>query len=118
MEWEVIFYENSEGIDPVSEFLNSLAVQDRAKVTRLFSLLARYGVLLKEPYTRQIRGKLRELRVIGKDGNIRILYFGMTGKRFVLLHGFMKKTGKTPAQDINIALKRMEDFMERYGEGS
>ncbi|MBI5849391.1 MAG: type II toxin-antitoxin system RelE/ParE family toxin [Nitrospirae bacterium] len=58
----------------------------------------------EEPYTRQIRNKIRELRVKDNLGHIRVLYFTFTGKRFVLLHGFLKK-----------AEKRMKDFIERYG---
>jgi phage-related protein len=81
----------------------------------LIDLLARYGVLLKEPYTKQIKGKLRELRIVDKAGNARILYFTYTGKRFVLLHGFIKKTGKTPVTETDIAEKRMNDFIAQHG---
>jgi len=63
------------------------------KVVRLLALLAEQGVLLKEPYTRQIRNKIRELRVRDNLGHIRVLYVTFTGKRFVLLHGFLIKIG-------------------------
>jgi phage-related protein len=35
--------------------------------------------------------------------------FCVVQKRMVLLHGFIKKTQKTPAQDLNLALKRMKE---------
>ncbi len=76
-------------------------------------MLRDYGVLLKEPYTRQIRGKIRELRIKDNQGAIRILYFAYTGRRFILLHGFIKKTDKTPEREIEIAEKRMNDFIQR-----
>jgi phage-related protein len=41
-----------------------------------------------------------------------------TGKRFILLHGFVKKTDKTPERDIEIAEKRMYYFLQREGEKS
>ncbi len=82
----------------MAEFLDELPPKTRAKVVRLIDLLAEQGVLLKEPYTRQIRGKIRELRVKDHLGNIRLLYFTVTGRRFILLHGFLKKTDKTPAR--------------------
>lgn len=82
---------------------------------KLIDLLAEQGVLLKEPYTRQIKGKIRELRVKDNLGHSRVLYFTFTGRRFVLLHGFLKKTDKTPEREIEMAEKRMKDFMERYG---
>ncbi len=115
MAWEIVFYQDNRGKEPVIEFLDSLALSDRAKVTRLLRLLAQFGVLLKEPYTKQIKGKLRELRITGKTGNTRILYFGVTGRKFVLLHGFIKKTAKAPIQEIETAQRRMEDFVERHG---
>lgn len=70
---------------------------------------------LNEPYTRHIRGKIRELRVKDNLGHVRILYFTFTGKRFILLHGFLKKTDKAPEREIELAEKRMKDFIERYG---
>jgi phage-related protein len=115
MDWVVEFYTDSKGREPVVEFIDSLPIETQAKILRLIDLLAHYGVLLKEPYTKQIMGKLRELRVIDRVGKVRILYFTYTGKRFILLHGFVKKTGKTPAAEIDIAEKRMNDFIRRHG---
>ncbi len=113
MEWITEFYKDSKGREPVSDFLELLDDVTKAKVTRYFELLHRYGVLLKEPYTKQVKGKIREIIVIGSDGHLRILYFTYTGKRFVLLHGFIKKTKKTPPADIKIAERRMEDYLKR-----
>jgi phage-related protein len=84
-------------------------------VFRLIDLLGDYGVLLKEPYTKQVRDKIREIRIRDDRGAVRILYFTFTGKRFVLLHGFVKKSDKTPGREIEIAERRMTDFLQRYG---
>lgn len=115
MAWGIEFYKDKNGTEPVKEFLNSLSLPARARVVKLFNRLTEYGVLLKEPYTRQVRGKIRELRIRDNQGAIRILYFTYTGKRFILLHGFIKKTEKTPVQDIELAEKRMNDFIIREG---
>ena len=71
--------------------------------------------MLKEPYTKQIKDKIREIRIKDKRGAIRVLYFTFTGRRFILLHGFAKKSDKTPEKEIEIAEKRMTDFLQRYG---
>jgi len=113
--WTVEFYKDKEGQEPVMDFLNSLFPSARAKAVKLFKLLVEYGVLLKEPYTKQIKGKIRELRIKDSQGAIRILYFTYTGRRFILLHGFIKKTDKTPEREIEIAEKRMNDFIQRGG---
>jgi len=115
MQWEVEFYKDRNSHNPLEKFLDDLPAASRVKVSRLLDFLAEQGVLLKEPYTRHIRNKIRELRVKDNLGHIRVLYFTFTGKRFVLLHGFLKKTDKTPEREIEVAEKRMKDFIERYG---
>jgi hypothetical protein len=42
--------------EPVADFIDSLAIGSQAKVLRLIDLLAKYGVLLKEPYTKKLKG--------------------------------------------------------------
>ena len=113
MDWIVEFYKDVNEREPVKDFFNSLSTDARAKVVKVINMLSDYGVLLKEPYTRQIRGKIRELRIKDSHGAIRVLYFTCTGKRFILLHGFIKKTEKTPVREIELAEKRMKDFINR-----
>jgi phage-related protein len=115
MEWSVEYYRDSRGRQPVSDFIDSIPSAAQVKVLRTIKLLKQYGVLLKEPYTRHIRGKIREIRIADRRGLVRVLYFTVTGKRFILLHGFIKDTEKTPEQDIETAEKRMKDFIERGG---
>lgn len=115
MNWVVEHYRDSDGNEPTADFINSLPDKTKARVLRIIKLLKEYGVLLKEPYTKQIKGKIRELRIKDAQGNIRVLYFTYTGQRFILLHGFVKKTDKTPSRDIEIAEKRMKDFIQRGG---
>lgn len=115
MDWIVDYYKDSEGREPVKDFLQSTSLPVQAKAMRLIELLAERGVLLKEPFTRQIRGKIRELRIKDIQGNIRILYFTCTGRCFVLLHGFIKKTDKTPEREIETAEKRMDEHIRRHG---
>jgi len=115
MEWTVEYYKDSEGKEPVAAFIDALPDKAIVKVFRIIKLLKEYGVLLKEPYTKQVKGKMRELRIKDSQGAIRILYFTHTGRRFILLHGFIKKTDKTPVGDVALAEKRMNDFMQRGG---
>jgi phage-related protein len=115
VEWTVEYYRDDNGSEPVADFIDSLPIGTQAKVFRLIGLLARYHVLLKEPYTKQIRIKIRELRIVDAIGKIRVLCFGYTGRRFVLLHGFVKKEGKTPKREIEIAERRMRDYPQQHG---
>ncbi|MDP2681866.1 MAG: type II toxin-antitoxin system RelE/ParE family toxin [Deltaproteobacteria bacterium] len=115
MDWTVEYYKDREGKEPTAEFIEALSNEAKVKVFRIIKLLKDYGVLLKEPYTRQVKGKIRELRIKDNQGAIRILYFTYTGKRFILLHGFVKKTDKTPVREVEVAEKRLNDFIQRQG---
>jgi len=53
------------------------------------------------------------LRVRAQVGAIRLFYFAHTGQRFVILHGFVKKSGKTPRRELEITAQRMQDVLER-----
>ena len=115
MNWTVDYYRDAKGNEPVREFLDSLSLPAKTKMMRLIEFLTDKGVLLKEPYTKQIKGKIRELRVKDKQGAVRVLYFTYTGRQFILLHGFIKKTDKTPEREIEIAEKRMIDYINIHG---
>jgi phage-related protein len=115
MDWIVEYYRDAGGNEPAKDFINSLPANTQVKILRIIRMLRDYGVLLKEPYTKQIKGKIRELRIKDSQGDIRVLYFTYTGRRFILLHGFIKKSDKTPEREIEIAEKRMNDFIQRGG---
>ena len=61
-------------------------------------LLARFGVLLGEPDTRQLRGKLRELRFYLGRERVRISYYVASGRRLILLTVFRKTTRRERAE--------------------
>lgn len=114
MQWKVLYYQTKTGDEPVSEFINGLSISVQRKIFTYLELLEQKG-LLPYPYSRDIQGvrKLRELRV-GYGGNIyRIFYFPHTERRFILVHGFIKKTQRTPSREIEIATRRMKEQMAR-----
>lgn len=113
MDWIVEYYRDSKGKEPVADFIDALSNETRVKVFRTIKLLKDYGVLLKEPYIRKVRGKIRELRIRDNEGAVRIFYFTFTGRRIILLHGFIKKTERTPLREIEIVEKRMNDFIDK-----
>lgn len=110
--WRLVFYETTNRRVPVQEFLDGLGKAERTKVMIDLDMLEEFGLELKVPYVRSIGKKLWELRTSGQSQH-RILYFAASGRRLVLLHGFTKKTQKTPATEIKTALKRMADYQKR-----
>ena len=66
-----------------------------------------FGWPLGMPYCRSLGSGLWEVRSDLTDGKIGRVIFCVAQERMVLLHGFVKKTQKTPAQDLRLALKRI-----------
>jgi len=96
MEWQVEFYTDKNGKKPVIEWLKTLDVKIKAKIFRNLTLLEKFGLDVKEPFVKPLENKLYEVRAKDSKGIYRVIYFAHTGKRFMLLHGFVKKTQKTP----------------------
>ncbi|MCQ0987919.1 type II toxin-antitoxin system RelE/ParE family toxin [Jiella marina] len=61
------------------------------------------------PYVRPLESKLWEMRLKGKDGIARAVYFLATEQRVLVVRIFQKKTQKTPRAEIELALKRMKE---------
>ena len=67
------------------------------------------GPNLGEPHTKAFGHGLFELRLKGAEGIARVFYCTIVGKRIFMLHGFVKKSQKTPQADLNIAISRMKE---------
>jgi phage-related protein len=117
MQWSIDYYVSENGKSPVKDFIDSLSPESKAKFIFIADLLAEYGLNVREPYVKPITGsrKLFEIRMKDRQNIHRIFYFAFTGRRLVLLHGFTKKTSKTPPREIEIAESRMKDFLARKG---
>lgn len=115
--FELEFYIKSNGKVPVQEFLYSLEPKLRAKAFRDIDLLREMGTELKEPYVKPMKGNknkgLYELRIKFASDIARIFYFTYHNNKFVLLHGFVKKTMITPENEIKRAREYMEDYKRR-----
>lgn len=112
--WTVLFYEDVRGRQPVREWLDELGSRSPAEqgaVLHHIDLLAEFGVLLGEPYSRQLSGRLRELRV----GPWRITYFADPRRRFILLTSFRKRTRKADREQIRKADRLVQDWLDRMG---
>ncbi len=112
-QWKVLLYTTPQGDKPVNEFIRSLELKTQTKVYNALELLKSYGVSVGSPHIKKLAGtELWELRILGSD-SIRILYIAITGKTFLLLHGFKKKKDKTPPKEIRIAEDRLAEFRTR-----
>jgi phage-related protein len=116
--FEVDFYEDRHGNQPVKEVLiklrgKALTGKDARiqyqKVLTYIRLLEAYGTRIGEPQVKHIDGSLWELRPLAH----RILFFHWRDNRFILLHHFIKKTQKAPPEEIERAKQYLKDYLER-----
>ena len=75
--------------------------------------LEQVGEQVRRPVGDYLGGKLYELR----PKRARIIYFFMLKDYAVMVHAFRKKTDDIPVREIDLARKRMADFIERYQKG-
>lgn len=117
MNWDIKLYEKENGDEPVKNFIAALPPKHKAKALWEIELLSLHGTSLKMPYVESIKGDrykgLMELRVQQGNDVSRIFYFLPVGNKFILLHGFVKKTQKTPQKELETALRYKEDYMRR-----
>ena len=104
------FYETAIGNQPVREWILGLSLEDRKLIGRDIQKIE-FGWPLGMPYCRSLGNSLWEVRSSLTDGKIGRVIFCVARERMVLLHGFVKKTQKTPAQDLKLALKRMKEVI-------
>ena len=110
--WKIEFYQSKSGNPVVYDWFLAQSVKVKARFAQIFDLLQDKGTSVGMPYVRPIvNTKLYEIRVEQSTNIYRIFYFAYTGRRFILLHGFQKKTQKTPKKEIELAEKRRKEFL-------
>lgn len=111
--WKILLYQTIQGDSPIKEFIDSLELKAQTKVYDALNLLRVFGIKISSPHIKKVTGtQLWELRILGED-SIRVLYITLTGKTFLILHGFKKKKDKTPPKEIRIAKARLVDHISR-----
>lgn len=105
----VHFYRTDSGIEPVRKWLKSMKAADRKIIGDNLQTLE-YGWPIGMPLCRSLSSYkgLWELRSNLTHGRIARLLFCVKKDRLIMLHGFIKKTQKTPTHDLAIAAKRMK----------
>ena len=102
--WTVLLTEEAAGE------LDGLPDDQKARFARIRGLIQEHGLeRVRFPHVRHLKGSLWEIRLKGADGISRALYVVATGRRVVVVRVFTKKTQKTPAREIELALKRAKD---------
>lgn len=111
MDFEIIFYKDDKGNNPIEDFLLKLENSNKVLVvkTRQGIEKLRNRLYHKEPLSKYIEPGLWEVRIKARD-ILRILYTFRKGKIIILLHIFIKKQQKTPEGELEIARNRLKEL--------
>jgi len=99
------FYRSDSGREPVRQWLKSLEAQDRRIIGEDIKDVE-FSWPIGMPLVRSLGRELWEVRSSFPRGRIARVIFCVEKDCMMLLHGFLKKTQKTPKQEIDLALKR------------
>lgn len=111
--FDVEYFEKENGAFPAETFILEQPPKMQAKIFRDLELLEKSGHELREPYSSFLEDGIFELRTIQGNNIARILYFFAVGNKIILTHGFMKKTQKTPRNQIEMAKKYRNEYLKR-----
>jgi len=102
------FYATAAGRRPVRDWLMELSKDDRRVIGKDIQRVE-FGWPIGMPYCRPLGHGLWEVRSSLAGNRIARIIFCIVRGEMVLLHGFVKKTQKTPAQDLALALGRKQE---------
>jgi phage-related protein len=113
LEWSIVFYVDESGRSPVREFLEGLDRKTQVRFAWSIEQLRVRSLHAREPLVRHLEGDIWELREESSTNIFRLLYVFVGGRRIVILHGFRKRTQKTPRREIDVAERRLAQFLVR-----
>lgn len=112
---QAAFFVTDTGRRPVRDWLMELTPQDRKSIGEDIATLE-FSWPIGRPKCSPIQGVkgLYEVRSSISSDRIARVFFVLIGNQMVLLHGFVKKTQKTPDKELKLAIARMKE-VQRHG---
>ncbi|MDD5215747.1 MAG: type II toxin-antitoxin system RelE/ParE family toxin [Methylococcales bacterium] len=101
---KVRFFKTENGAEPVRDWLKDLSIVDK-KIIGCDIKTVQYSFPMGKPLVASLGNGLWEIRSRITDGIARVIFFEYHSD-LILLHGFIKKTQKTPIHDIDLAISR------------
>ena len=103
------FYASDAGNEPVREWLKDLPLADRKALGEDIAAVE-FTWPVGMPLVRPMKQGLWELRSSLAGNRIARILFCVTEGRMVLLHGFIKKSQKTPVEELALSRKRQKEI--------
>lgn len=98
-----IFFRTEAGGEPIREWLKGLPPEDRKRIGEDIKTVE-FGWPIGMPVCRPLGDGIYEVRTsLAQNRIARVLFYIDKKGRMLLLHGFIKKTRKTPDEDLDLA---------------
>ncbi len=104
------FYRTARGAEPVRKWLKALSREDK-RIVGTDIATVEFGWSVAMPTCRALtsrRGFWEVRSTLTQNRIARVLFFVYQGQ-MVLLHGFIKKTQQTPAEELDLAVRRQKE---------
>lgn len=105
---EVKFFKTNSGKEPVRDLLQKMDKSDK-KIIGEDIKTVQYGWPMGMPLVRKLETDLWEVRS-NLENKIARVIFTVVDNTIILLHGFLKKSKKTPKPDIELARRRLSNL--------
>lgn len=106
------FYSSPAGNEPVRDWIKGLDKDDRTRIGKDILTVER-GWPIGMPTCRPLRDGINEVRTDLEGKRIARILFYVEKAFMYLLHGFIKKSQKTPQQDIDLAISRKGELLKK-----
>jgi phage-related protein len=111
---KIVFYRTESGKCPVEEHLDSLTDEQAAKIAWVLKLIRELDQVPVNFFKKLANtNNIWEVRVNIGSNSFRLLGFFAGQNIFMLTNSFMKKSPKTPKQEIRLATKRRQEYLSR-----
>jgi phage-related protein len=110
--FSVVFFLTDAGNEPVRDWLKTLTIEERKTIGEDIKLV-QFRWPLGLPLVRKLEADLWEVRSRIAPGKSARVFFTVKGSLMVLVHGFIKKSQKTPQKELNLARNRKKQWLER-----
>lgn len=111
---QIIFYRTESGRCPIEAFLDSLTSKQAQKAVWVLRLIEELDIVPNQYFKKLVNAEdIWEVRVQVGGNIFRLLGFFDGDLLLILTNGFAKKTQKTPAREIALAIDRKRDYFER-----
>lgn len=113
---KVIFYRTEAGIEPVRIWLTGLLKSEKKAIGEDI-MTVQYGWPLGMPLVDNLGQGLWEVRSRLPSKKIARIIFFMDNQTMILVHGFIKKTQRTPKSELDLARQRKKRYQSQLKRG-